>query len=222
LLVGRKMRVSPPIVLSPLLIGYAVLSAMLGDLINRISWHIYGNYDLSGRIYIWQFVDLEIAKKPLFGWGYRSIWLVGPDSPTLTDTGSWVGRMPSAHNGYLDMMLDTGYVGLILFIVFIFATLRAIGRVTDRDPARAWLLLSIALFISLQNFLESAWMEGAEALWFMFVIVAAEAARYWQPVQRGLAAAAPVLPTPAFAGRRPVFARAEGADWLTRRPDIRT
>jgi O-antigen ligase len=222
LLVGRKMRVSPPIVLSPLLIGYAVLSAMLGDLINRISWHIYGNYDLSGRIYIWQFVDFEIAKKPLFGWGYRSIWLVGPDSPTLTDTGSWVGRMPSAHNGYLDMMLDTGYVGLILFIVFIFATLRAIGRVTGRDPARAWLLLSIALFISLQNFLESAWMEGAEALWFMFVIVAAEAARYWQPVQRGLAAAAPILPKPAFAGRRPVFARAEGADWLTRRPDIRT
>ena len=63
--------------------------------------------------------------------------------------------MPSAHNGYLDTILDTGYIGLVLFLVFIFTTLHAIGRVADRDPVRAWLLLSIALFIVLVNFLES-------------------------------------------------------------------
>jgi len=220
LFVGKKMRVSPPIVLLPLLIGYAVLSKVLGNLINRISWHIYGNYDLSGRIYIWDLVNSEIAKRPLLGWGYRSIWLVGPDSPTLVDSGgSWVGRMPTAHNGYLDMMMDTGYIGLVLFVIFIFATLHAIGRVTDRDPARAWLLLSIALFISLQNFLESSWMQGAEPLWLMFVIVVAEAGRYSQPFHRGGGGVGPVR-NPAVAVRRAVLARAVGADRLPPRRDI--
>ena len=100
--------------------------------------------------------------------------------------------MPSAHNGYLDTILDTGYIGLVLFLVFIFATFHAIGRVADRDPARAWLLLSIALFIALVNFLEAGWMRGGDGLWLMFVVVVAEAGRYWQPFHRGLGAAGPV------------------------------
>ncbi len=160
LFIGKKMRVSPAIVLLPLPIGYAVLSRVVGNLANRISWYIFHNYDLSGRTDIWDFVNFEIAKRPLLGWGYRSIWLVGPDSPTLR-VGGWIGQMPDAHNGYLDTILDTGYIGLVLFLVFIFATLHAIGRVADRDPARAWLLLSIALFVILENFLETGWMHGA-------------------------------------------------------------
>jgi exopolysaccharide production protein ExoQ len=203
LFVGKKMRVSPPIVLLPLLIFYAVLSQIVGNLINRISWYIYGNYNLTGREDIWNFVNFEIAKRPLLGWGYRSFWLVGPDSPVLVEAGGWIKRMPSAHNGYLDTILDTGYIGLVLFLVFIFTTLHAIGRVADRDPVRAWLLLSIALLIILVNFLESGWMRGGDGLWLMFVIVVAEAGRSWQPFHRGLGAAGPVLRRPAIAGRRP-------------------
>jgi exopolysaccharide production protein ExoQ len=204
MLIVKKKRVSPAIVLLPVPICYAALSHIVGNLVNRISWHMYGNYTLSGRTDIWDLVNFEIAKRPLLGWGYRSIYLVGPDSPVLVDNGSWVGEMPSAHNGYLDTILDTGHIGLVLFLVFIFATFHAIGRVADRDPTRAWLLLSIALFISLVNFLESGWMRGADALWIMFVVVVAEAGRYWQPFDRRLGA----VRRPAIARRRPVLARA--------------
>ena len=61
--------------------------------------------------------------------------------------------MPNGHNGYYDTMLDLGYVGLAFLLVFIIATLHGIGRVADRDPARAWLVLSLALFVILYNFL---------------------------------------------------------------------
>jgi exopolysaccharide production protein ExoQ len=213
LFIGKKMRVSPPILLLPLLICYYVLSHFVGNLVNRISWHIYGNYTLSARTLIWDFVNFEIAKRPLLGWGYRSFWLVGPDSPSIVDGWGWIRTMPSAHNGYLDTILDTGHIGLVLFLVFIFATLHAIGRVADRDPARAWILLSIAFFVILQNFLESGWMHGDE-LWLMFVIVVAEAGRYWQPFHRGSGAAGPVLRRRAIAGRRPVLARPGYTDRL--------
>jgi exopolysaccharide production protein ExoQ len=221
LYIGKRWSVSPATQLLPPVICYAVLAKMVGNLINRISWHIYGNYTLTGRTDIWDVVNLEIAKQPLLGWGYRSIWLVGPDSPVMVDTGSWVRTMPSAHNGYLDIMLDTGYIGLIVFVIFIFATFHAIGRVTQREPARAWLLLSIALFVSLQNFLESSWMQGGEALWLMFVVVVAEAGRYWQPVHRNGGGVAPVR-KPAVPVRRPVLARAVGVDRLPRGLDIHT
>jgi len=108
----------------------------------------------------------------------------------------------------LETILDTGHIGLVLFLVFIAATLHAIGRVADRDPARAWILLSIALFVILVNFLEGGWMHGEE-LWVMFVVVTAEAGRHWQP-HRGSGAAGPVLGEPALAGRRPVLAKPEG------------
>jgi exopolysaccharide production protein ExoQ len=186
LFVGKKMRASPPIMLLPLLISYVLLSGLVSNLVNRISWHIFHNYDLSARTVIWDFVNTEIAKSPLLGWGYRSFWLAGSDSPSLVHAGGWVKEMPEAHNGYLDTILDTGYIGLVLFLIFIFTTLHAIGRVANRDPARAWVLLSIALFIILENFLESGWMRGGDGLWLMFVLVIVEAARYWQPFHREL------------------------------------
>jgi O-antigen ligase len=216
LFIGKKMRVSPPILLLLLSICYLVLSRIVGNLINRISWYIFHNYNLSARTDIWNFVNFEIAKRPLLGWGYRSFWLVGPDSPNIVDSGGWIKAMPEAHNGYLDTILDTGYIGLVLFLVFVFTTLHAIGRVADRDPARAWLLLSIVLFIILVNFLESGWMRGADALWLMFVVVAAEAGRHWQPIHRRLVGAGPVLGRASIAQRRPVLARAGSADSLSR------
>jgi hypothetical protein len=74
------------------------------------------------------------------------------------------------------MVVDMGLVGLALLVIFIMTTLHAIGRVADRDPARAWVLLSLAIFIILHNLLESSWMGGADFIWVMFVLVAAEIA----------------------------------------------
>ena len=90
--------------------------------------------------------------------------------------------MPNGHNGYYDTMLDLGYLGLAFLLAFIIATLHGIGRVADRDPVRAWLVLSLALFVIFYNFLERLWMHGFEFLWVVFVIVAAEIGRYWRPL----------------------------------------
>src|SRR5205823_3006809 len=73
LIIGKAIRISPAIVLLPIPICYAVLSRLLGgNLVNRISYLIYGNYTISGRIFIWDFVEYEIARRPLLGWGYQS------------------------------------------------------------------------------------------------------------------------------------------------------
>ena len=100
------------------------------------------------------------------------------------DARGWVKNMPNAHNGYLDTQLETGYVGLAFLLTFVIATLHAIGGIADKDPGRAWLVLSLALFAIITNFLESTWFRAFDMLWTVFLLVVAEAARSWEGVPR--------------------------------------
>jgi exopolysaccharide production protein ExoQ len=181
-LIARKItRMSPAIILLSIPICYILLSSVSNFNMNRISYILYGDSTLTGRTIIWDFAQHEIDRKPFLGWGYQSFWLV-PGSPAVVDALGWVKMMPNSHNGYYDTMLEMGYVGLAFLLVFILATLHAVGRVADRDPARARLVLSLAVFIILYNYFESYWMRGFEFLWVVFVILAAEIGRYWRPV----------------------------------------
>ena len=179
-LILRKMtRISLAIILLSIPFCYIIVSSVSNLNMNRISYMLYGDSTFTGRTIIWDFAQDEIDRSPIVGWGYQSFWLV-PDSPSVEAPG-WVKLMPNAHNGYYDTMLEMGYIGLALLLVFIIATLHAIGRVADHDPARARLLLSLALFVICYNYFESLWMRGFEFLWVVFVVVAAEIGRYWQP-----------------------------------------
>jgi exopolysaccharide production protein ExoQ len=197
LIIGRKFRASPAIILISITLCYVLFSYLFSFNMNRLAYMLTGDSSFTGRTMIWDFAEAEIARSPLLGWGYRSFWLAGPDAPSIVDAYGWIKTMPNAHNGYYDTMLEMGYVGLAFLVIFIIATLHVIGRVADRDRARAWLLLSVVLFIIIYNFLESLWMRAFDLLWVVFVIVAVEAARNWQPV---------LLKRPAYGSRptRPV------------------
>ena len=205
-LLARKItRISVAIILLFIPFCYMLLSTMThSSIFSRISYILYHDSTLTGRTIIWDFAESEIARSPLFGWGYQSFWLV-PNSPSLEAPG-WVKMMPNAHNGYYDTMLEMGYIGLAFLLVFIVMTLHAVGRVADRDPPRAQLVLSLALFIILYNFFESLWMRGFEFLWVLFVIVAAEIGRYWRPLPlrravRGSISQGPGGPAPSRGAR---------------------
>jgi O-antigen ligase len=200
-LITRKMtRISPAIILLSIPFCYAVLSSVSNFNMNRVSYMLYGDSTFTGRTIIWDFAQREIDRRPLLGWGYQSFWLVGSDAPSIVEAPGWIKMMPNAHSGYYDTTLEMGYVGYAFLVVFIIATLHAIGRVADRDPARAWLVLSLALYIILWNYLESLWMRGFEFLWVVFLILAVEIGRYWRPFPLTRAAYGPRSPRPGSPG----------------------
>jgi exopolysaccharide production protein ExoQ len=201
LLVVRRMRISAAIILLFVPVCYLVFSSLTGFYVmNRASFMIYHDATFSGRSVIWDFALKEIERRPLFGWGYQSFWLVGPDAPSVVDAPGWVKTMPNAHNGYYDTMLELGYVGYALLLAFIITTLHAIGRVAARDPTRAWLLLSLALYVIIHNSLESTWMRAFDLMWVVFAIVAAETGRQLQPLSVRTAASGPRTPRPRSSG----------------------
>lgn len=73
---------------------------------------------LSGRTYLWAQADRLIDLRPVVGHGYRSIWL--GDSVTTTGLLRWAqlpdGRGFNFHNTFKEVTVDTGYVGLALFV----------------------------------------------------------------------------------------------------------
>jgi exopolysaccharide production protein ExoQ len=185
------LRISPALILLSIPFCYAILSSISNFNMNRVSYMLYGDSTFTGRTIIWDFAEYEIARRPLLGWGYQSFWLVGPDAPSIVEAPGWVKMMPNAHNGYYDTMLEMGYVGYALLVTFITATFHAAGRLIDRDPTRGWLVLTLALYVIFWNYLESLWMRGFEFLWIVFLIVAAEIGRYWQPLRLARPAAGP-------------------------------
>ncbi len=77
---------------------------------------------LTNRTPIWAAVRDLIAERPILGWGWGGTW----------DEGNYVRQrvsslvtfdVPSAHNGYLDAWLQTGAVGLVLFLLPLAAVL---------------------------------------------------------------------------------------------------
>lgn len=182
---GKRMRISPAIILLIIPVCYIILSNVSGFNMYRVSYIIYGDSTFTGRTFIWDFVNSEIARRPLLGWGYQSFWLVGPDGPSFLHARGWIKSMPHAHSGYLDTMLELGYVGFTFLLIFIIVTLHAIGRMADFEPARAWLVLSLVLLVIVTNFLESSWMRSFEFLWVVYLIAVAEIARHWQPSPQG-------------------------------------
>jgi exopolysaccharide production protein ExoQ len=202
LIVRKLTGVSVAIILLSIPLCFVLLSSVSNFNFERMSYILYGDSSLTGRTVIWDFADTEIARSPLVGWGYQSFWLV-PNSPAFTDAPGWVKGMPNAHNGYIDTKIEMGYTGLAFLLAFLIATIHAAGRVADRDPARARLVLSLVLFIILYNFFESLWMRAFEFLWVVFVIVAAEIGRYWRPFPLGRAVYGSRSQRPASPGPSP-------------------
>jgi exopolysaccharide production protein ExoQ len=176
LMTRKMMRISPAIVVF-------IIIALLIFFRDNVGWYLFNDPTFTARTVIWDFVTYEIGRRPLLGWGYQSFWLVGADAPAIFEAPGWVKTMPHSHNGYLDTVLEMGLVGLALLVIFIMTTLHAIGRVADRDPARAWSMLSLAIFVIFHNLLETSWMRGSDFVWMMFALLAAELGRCQQLYQ---------------------------------------
>ena len=108
---------------------------------------------LSGRAFIWPIVTHHIGQRPWIGHGYEAFWNPG-NIDVISDELQWGLR--EAHNGYLEVLLSTGVVGLSLVLVIVLAGLAAAARGSIKvgDPAYA-LPLGMLVFGILSSTMES-------------------------------------------------------------------
>jgi O-antigen ligase len=98
--------------------------------------------DLTGRTEIWTGV-IASSGNPLIGSGFESFWntrsnIVAQNLPEIYD----VDNLNSAHNGYLEVWLNLGWIGVCLIASIIIFGYRRACKAFQRDQEIGGLLLA--------------------------------------------------------------------------------
>jgi len=122
---------------------------------------------LTGRTDIWKTV-LGMAGSPLCGTGFESFWL-GPRLQRIWTMYWW--HPNEAHNGYIELFLNLGWLGVALFAAVVVTGYRnaVTSLVTDRDLGR----IRLAYFVVgiMFNFTESGF-RMIDPIWLLFLLTA--------------------------------------------------
>jgi len=75
------------------------------------------NSSLSGRTDIWSMVWDKFVQRPWVGYGYSAFWMGkdGKQSAEIWEALHWA--VPHSHNGFLDVLVQVGAVGMAIFVV---------------------------------------------------------------------------------------------------------
>ena len=124
---------------------------------------------LSGRTDIWQGVLEMWKEKPALGYGFFAAWRSDQLAYVLERTFIWT---PSAHNSYLQCLVDLGIVGLVLFLGYLFQTCIKWGKCYIRYGSEFLLVTGISLGVLLfMGMLESSLFKGQQVNWFFWVLM---------------------------------------------------
>ena len=141
---------------------------------------------LTGRVPLWELVDAAIASHAVLGYGYNAFWTEG-NSTLWTIWGQLGWAPPHAHNGYRDLLLSFGLVGLVPFVFMIARALFQGGALHCAAPHAGWIWPN-ALFgmFLVMNLAESLILEQNS---FLFIVFATCVLMF------GMRQRAPALPT---------------------------
>jgi len=102
--------------------GAVIAAATLAMALQRELFALLGkSEDLTGRLEIWDKVIGLAQQRPVFGWGWVSHWIPGfaPFDDLVIRNGV---RQLHAHNAWIDMWLQLGIVGVIVFGALVLTT----------------------------------------------------------------------------------------------------
>jgi exopolysaccharide production protein ExoQ len=156
----------------PLFIGLTLLGSggilLLLDGAEVILGAFGRDMTLTGRTDLWELSLDKIAEQPLLGYGYTGFWrrMAGESAEILLELG-W--EVPHSHNGLIDLTLDLGLVGLVLFLLgFGFTFWRSVHWIRlNHNAADIWPLAYLA-FLFLANLTESSLLRQ-NSLWVLYV-----------------------------------------------------
>jgi exopolysaccharide production protein ExoQ len=123
---------------------------------------------LTGRVPLWVAIEHAIGRRFWLGYGYALFWVRQTGSLQEVVATGW--NALSAQNGYLDLALDLGIVGVGLFFCSLVSAIRNGFRALHSKGIRtpSWPLLFV-VFFAVQNIHESDLLRLGTFMWVPFV-----------------------------------------------------
>jgi exopolysaccharide production protein ExoQ len=130
--------------------------------------------DLSGRTEIWK-AAIAAADSPVLGTGFESFWNVNVEKVAAGLRGYWeIHNLVSAHNGYIEVYLDLGFVGLSLIASILISGYIRASRALKRDGGFGGLMLAYIITIAFYNVTEVGFrVLGPSWIFLLLAIVSA-------------------------------------------------
>jgi exopolysaccharide production protein ExoQ len=131
--------------------------------------------NLTGRTDIWKTV-IPMAQNPIFGTGFESFWnaSAGRLHQFTGDQANMFKNLVSAHNGYIDVYLNLGLVGVSLIALILITGYWRAGAAFRRDPEIGGLILAYIVTAAIYSITEAGF-KVLTPTWF-FVLCAVIAA----------------------------------------------
>ncbi len=136
--------------------------------------------DLTGRGPLWDQLERAIAEHPLLGYGFQSFWQ--PESGWRDRIAASVGWLvPTAHNGWIDIWLSLGLLGLVPVTILVLRNLwrSSITAVEGRLPG-AGLIFALNTYFLVVSFSESNLVTPGMVSWAIHVASAVWLAKHYR------------------------------------------
>ena len=108
--------ITVPLVIAIIVVGGSIMALLLSNW--EASLNAIGrDASLSGRVGLWQGALEKISDRPWLGYGYQAFWREDGAAADI-----WLSegyKPPHAHNGFINMPLDLGVLGLLIFIAIL-------------------------------------------------------------------------------------------------------
>jgi len=128
---------------------------------------------LTGRILLWRALIPVILKRPLLGYGYGAFWQ-GDAGPAYQVWAAVGWEWPHAHNGFIDLWLEMGFVGVFVGILLILILIISSKRLFLRGCQQIGSFLFLyGIYIFASNVSESVLLRSGVTsgvfYWVLFV-----------------------------------------------------
>jgi exopolysaccharide production protein ExoQ len=118
-----------------------------GSTVARATSTVGRDTTLTGRTGVWAMLVPVFERRPYLGSGFGSFW---------TSASREYFALPDAHSGYLDVLLELGYVGMVVFALFLLSSCRKAQSELHYDFDWGCLFLCFLIMALLHNITESS------------------------------------------------------------------
>lgn len=127
---------------------------------------------LTGRTNMWPYIWDMVEKQPWLGYGYDGFWH-GWDSPAAYVWSAVPWSVPNSHNGFLDLWLQLGVLGVSVFLLGFWTTFikGLVWLRLSKSSEGFWPLLYLTYMV-LANVAESSLMARNDIFWVLYVALA--------------------------------------------------
>lgn len=162
-----------------LVLGIIILILCLTNL-DLIFGTLGRDTSLTGRIPLWQDLVSHVwAQKPILGYGFGALWNDQDFRNSMQLKQKWIYQVFFADNGYLDILLNTGIIGLLIFLVYLFTTgFHCVKTFLKEVNMISLFPLITFIYVVLANISYSFLFEVDQFVWMLLVISSVLAASW--------------------------------------------